>query len=108
VLKFLKKTMKRNGQPEVVMTDKLRLYGAALKVIGNASRQDTGRWRNNRAENSQLTFRRREHAMLRFRRMHSLQKFTTVHASIYNHFNQQRQLCSRDHFKLNRTTLLSE
>jgi putative transposase len=107
-LKFLKKIMKRHGQPEAVVTDKLRSYGAAMKVIGNASRQDTGRWRNNRAENSHLPFRRREHAMLRFRRMQSLQKFASVHASIYNHFNQQRHLYSRDNFKLNRTTALSE
>jgi putative transposase len=107
-LKFLKKIMKRYGQPEAIVTDKLRSYGAAMKVIGNASRQDTGRWRNNRAENSHLPFRRREHAMLRFRRMQSLQKFASVHASIYNHFNQQRHLYSRDNFKLNRTTALSE
>ncbi|CUK10556.1 Transposase IS66 family protein [Shimia thalassica] len=57
-LKFLKKTMKRHGSPEVVVTDRLRSYGAAMKVIGNASRQETGRWKNNRAENSHLPFRR--------------------------------------------------
>jgi len=107
-LKFLKKIMKRYGQPEVVVTDKLRSYGAAMKVIGNASRQDTSRWQNNRVENFRLPFRRREHAMLRFRRMQSLQKFASVHASIYNHFNQQGHFYSRDNFKLNRTTALSE
>jgi len=74
-LKFLRKTMKRFGQPNVIVTDKLRSYGAAMKVIGNADRQETGRWLNNRAENSHLPFRRRERAMLRFRRMRSLQKF---------------------------------
>ena len=107
-LKFLKKTMKHNGQLEVVVTDKLRSYGVAMKIIGNASRQDKGRWQNNRAENSHLPFRRREHAMLLFRRMQSPQKFASVHASIYNHFNQQRHLYSRDNFKLNRTTALSQ
>ena len=60
------------------------------------------RWLNNRAENSHLPFRRREHAILRFRRMQSLQKFATVHFSVYNHFNQERHLRSRDNFKLNR------
>lgn len=48
-LKFLKKIMKRYGQPEAVVTDKLRSYGAAMKIIGNAYRQDTGRWQTNRA-----------------------------------------------------------
>ena len=86
-LKFLKKMMKRHGKPKVIVTDKLRSYGAAMKEIGNAGVQDTGRWLNNRAENSHQPFRRRERAMLRFRRMHTLQKFSAVHASVHNHFN---------------------
>jgi len=106
-LKFLKKIMKCYGQPEFIVKDKLRSYGAAMNVIGNASRQDTGRWRNNRAKNSHLPLRRREHAMLRFRRMQSMQKFASVHATIYNHFNQQRQLNSRISFKPNRVSALS-
>ena len=56
-LKFLRKAMKRYGGPEVVVTDKLRSYGAAMKAVGNADRQKTGRWVNNRAENSYLPFR---------------------------------------------------
>ncbi|HSF90972.1 MAG TPA: IS6 family transposase [Paracoccaceae bacterium] len=88
-LKFLRKSMKRFGSPQVIVTDELRSYGAAMKVIGNADRQETGRWLNNRAENSHLPFRRRERAMLRFRRMRSLQKFVAVHASVHNHFNQK-------------------
>jgi putative transposase len=107
-LKFLRKTMNRYGQPQVIVTDKLRSYGAAMKVIGNASRQVTGRWLNNRAENSHLPFRRRERAMLRFRRMRSLQKFVAVHASVYNHLNQERHLYSRPNFKMNRTAALAE
>jgi putative transposase len=107
-LKFLRKAMKRYGQPHVIVTDKLRSYGAAMKIIGNAERQETGRWKNNRAENSHLPFRRRERAMLRFRRMRSLQKFVTVHSSVYNHFNKERSLSKRDHFKLNRTAALVE
>ncbi len=35
-LRFLRKAMKRFGRPEVIMTDKLRSYQAAMKVIGNA------------------------------------------------------------------------
>ena len=107
-LKFLKKAMKRYGQPEVVVTDKLRSYGAAMKVIGNADRQETGRWANNRAENSHLPFRRRERAMLRFRRTATLQKFVSVHASIQNHFNHESHLYSRINFKLNRAAALAE
>lgn len=107
-LKFLRKSMKRHGQPEVVVTDRLKSYGAAMKVIGNSRRQATGRWLNNRAENSHLPFRRRERAMLRFRQMQSLQKFVSIHSSVQNHFNQERHLYSRSNFKRNRTAALSE
>jgi putative transposase len=58
VLEFLKKTLKRYGRPEIVMTDKLRSYKAAMKVIGNEDREETGHWLNNRAENSHQSFRR--------------------------------------------------
>jgi len=107
-LKFLRKLMKRYGSPTVIVTDRLRSYGAAMKVIGNVDKQEVGRWKNNRAESSHLPFRGRERAMLRFRRMRSLQKFVSVHSSIHNHFNQERHLYSRDNFKLNRTAALSE
>jgi len=72
--------MKRYGAPKTVVTDRLKSYGAAMKDIGNKHRQEVGRWINNRCENSHLPFRRRERAMLRFRRMRSLQKFASVHA----------------------------
>ena len=107
-LKFLKKSMKRHGRPHVLVTDKLRSYGAAMKDVGNAQWQETGRWLNNRAENSHLTFRRRERAMFRFRRTKTLQKFASVHASVSNHFNQERSLSSRDNFKINRAAALAE
>ena len=107
-LKFIRKSMKRYGRPQIIVTDRLRSYGAAMKVIGNAPKQETGLWLNNRAENAHLPLRRRERAMLRFRRMRSLQKFATVHSSVHNHFNQERHLYSRDIFKLNRTAALAE
>jgi len=107
-LKFIRKVMKRYGQPALIVTDRLRSYGAPMKVAGNVGKQQTGRWLNHRAENSHLPFRRRERAMLRFRRMHCLQKFASVHSSVHNHFNQERHLYSRDNFKLNRTAALAE
>jgi len=67
-----------------------------------------GRWANNRVENSHLPFRRRERAMNRFRRMHTLQKFSSVHASIHNHFNQERHLTSRETYKDHRSAALAE
>ena len=70
-----------------------------MKVIGNDGCRETGRWFNNRAENSHQPFRRREAAMAKFRDVKTLQKFASVHASIHNHFNHQRHLTRRDIFK---------
>ena len=107
-LKFLKKLMRRHGRPEAIVTDKLRSYGAAIRDLGNVPHEKDGRWINNRAENSHQQFRRRERAMLRFRQMRCLQKFASVHASIHNHFNYQRSLTSRLHFKEARSAALAE
>ena len=91
-LKFLRKAMKRYGQPDVFITDRLRSYRAALTEFGMAKRQETGRWLNNRVENSHQPLRRRERAMQRFRQTRRLQKFAAVHPSVHNHFNQERHL----------------
>ncbi len=107
-LKFLKRVMKRYGGPWPIVTDQLRSYGAAMKVIGNLERQEYGRWLNNRAENSHQPFRRREGAMARFRDIKALQKFASAHASIHNHFNLDYHLNSRDAFKQNRSAALAE
>jgi putative transposase len=49
-LKFLRKSMKRHGRPETIVTDRLRSYGAALKDLGRGDDREMGRWLNNRAE----------------------------------------------------------
>jgi putative transposase len=107
-LDFLKKIMKKYGAPKVIVTDRLKSYRAAMKIIGNESTQEVGRWKNNRCENSHLPFRRREYAMLKFRRMRSLQKFVSIHASVFNHFNKERHLNSRVTYKVQREAALVE
>jgi putative transposase len=107
-LAFIKKALKRHGRPEAVVTDGLRSYPAAMRQLGNLDRREMGRWNNNRAENSHLPFRRRERAMLRFRRMKTLQKFASVHANVHNHFNTERHLVDRPTYKLFRSAALAE
>jgi len=107
-LKFIKKAMKRHRNPQAIVTDRFRAYAAAMKEIGKAGRQETGRRLNNRAENSHLPFRRRERAMNRFRRMKTLQKFTSVHASVHNPFSQQRHLVGREIDRERRSAALAE
>jgi len=107
-LKFIKKALKRHGRPRAIVTDGLRSYGAALREIGGEDLQQTGRWLNNKVENSHLPFRRRERAMSRFRRMKTLQKFSSVHAQIHNHFSQERHLVSREVYRERRSAALAE
>ena len=71
---FIKSIIKRHGRPETIVTEGLRSYGAALKALGAPGIQETGRWKTNRAETSHQPFRRRERAMLKFRRMGTLQR----------------------------------
>lgn len=107
-LAFLKRVMKRYGRPRVIVTGRLRSYRAAMNVIGNAADQECGQWLNNRAENSHQPFRRQEGAMANFRDVKTLQKFTSVHASIHNHLNLDRHLNRREIFKQNRSAALAE
>jgi putative transposase len=107
-LKFIKKAMKRHGRPKAIVTDGLRSYGAALKELGGMERQEIGLHLNNRVENSHQPFRRRERAMLRFRRMKTLQTFASVHGTVHNHFNQERDLVSRETYKERRSAALAE
>lgn len=107
-LQFLKMALKRHGRAETIVTDGLRSYPAAMRELGNLDRREMGRWKNNRAENSHLPFRRRERAMLRFRQMKSLQKFASVHASFHYHFASERHLIDRQTFKDRRSAKLAE
>ena len=108
-LKFLKKAMRRYGLAKVITTDRLPSYRAAMRDIGiGENRHQMGGRSNNRCENSHLPVRRRERAMLRFRSMASLQIFTSIHGPIYNHFNHERHLISRENYKAKRASALGE
>ena len=107
-LRFMKRAMKRYGRPRSIVTDRLRSYRAALKIIGNVDNQTRQRRFNNCAENSHQPFRRPERAMIKFRRAKTMQKLAAVHASIHNHFNLERHLIRRDKFKHERAAALAE
>ena len=107
-LRFLKRTLKHHGAPKVIVTDRLKSYGAAMKELGHAAKQSIGRGLNNRCENSHQPLRRRERAMGKFRSMKALQKFTAIPASLHNHFNLERHLTSRSTFKRDRAIALGE
>ena len=100
--------MKRDGRPASIVTDRLPSYRAAMKGIGHEGGQETRRWFNNRAEHSQQPLRRREGTMARVRDIKTLQTFTSVPASIHNHFTHQRHLNRRAIFNQGRAAALVE
>jgi putative transposase len=94
--KLMRKLLKRQGlAPAVVVTDKLRSYGAAFAELGLATRHKQGLRKNNRAEVSHQPVRRCERKMQRFKSPGSAQRFLSIHAAVHNTFNLQRHLISR-------------
>ena len=93
--------MKKQGfAPDVLVTDKLRSYGAAKAELKLTARHEQRRRRNNRAENSHLPVRRRERKMQRFKSPGSAQRFLSVHGAVHNNFNLQRHLVSRSTLRI--------
>ena len=95
-LKLLRKLLKRQGfAPTVIVTDQLKSYSAALRLIGFSGHHEQGLRANNRAENSHQPVRQRERKMQRFKSPASAQRFVSIHAAVFNTFNIQRHLVRR-------------
>jgi len=74
--------MKRHGHLRTMVTDPLRFCGVAKTDLDRSDDRETGRWRHNRAKPAHLPLRRRERAMVRFRRMRTLQKRVSEHQEV--------------------------
>ena len=100
-VKLMRKLLKKQGfAPTLLVTDKLRSYGAARLELGLAARHEQGLRQNNRAENSHQPVRRRERKLQRFKSARSAQRFLSMHAAVHNTFNLQRHLVSRSTLRI--------
>ncbi len=85
--KFLRKLLKsQEYTPRVMITDKLRSYGAAKRQIMASVEHRQSKYLNNRAENSHQRTRQREYAMRRFSSPGHASRFCAVHDPVYQHF----------------------
>ena len=84
---------KAGVRPKMVVTDKLRSYGAALRHLRLSCHHEQGLRQNNRAENSHQAVRRRERKLQRFRSPGSAQRFLSMHVAVHNTFNPSAASC---------------
>jgi putative transposase len=96
-LRLLRKLLKKQrSAPRLLVTDKLSSYAAARRELGLSARHEQGLRKNNRAENSHQVVRRRERKIQGFRSAGSAQRLLSMHSVVYNMFNLQRDLVSRN------------
>jgi len=76
-LRLMRKLLRKQGfAPRLIVTDKLRSYGAAFHDLHLTCRREQGLRMNNRAENSHQIVRRRERKIQRFKSAGSAQHFS--------------------------------
>ena len=97
--RFFKKLLKElRYVPRVIVTDKLRSYGAAKRKILPGVEHRQSRYLNNRAEVSHQPTRRQERQMQRFKSARHAQRFLSSHGQIHNLFQLRRhRLTANDH-----------
>src|SRR4051794_25051681 len=93
--------------PRVIVTDKLRSYGAAKRDILPGVEHRQSRYINNRAEVSHQPTRRRERQMRRFKSARHAQRFLSAHSRIHNHFQLRRHRLSAIEYRAARSRAFS-
>ena len=100
VKRLMIKLSKAQGMtPRVIITDKLRSYGAAKREIMPSVEHRSHKGLNNRAENSHLPFRRRERILQRFKSARHLQRFVSIHDPVQNLFHIPRHQMTTSDFR---------
>ncbi|WP_436942865.1 IS6 family transposase [Streptomyces sp. SudanB66_2053] len=85
--RFFRRLLKKTRTvPRVIITDKLRSYGAAHREVMPSVEHRSYKGLNNRAENSHQPTRQRERAMKNFRSVGGAQRFLSAFSGISPHF----------------------
>src|ERR671928_383487 len=93
--KFFRKLLKGlQYVPRVIITDKLKSYGAAKREILPGVEHRQSRYLNNRCENSHRPTRQREYRMQGFKSAGHAQRFLSAYGPITQHFRPRRHLLS--------------
>jgi putative transposase len=93
--KFFRKLLKGlRYVPRVIITDKLKSYGAAKREILPGVEHRQSRYLNNRCENSHRPTRQREYRMQGFKSAGHAQRFLSAYGPIAQHFRPRRHLLS--------------
>src|ERR671923_671650 len=91
--KFFRKLLKGlTYVPRVIITDKLKSYGAAKREILPGVEHRQSRYLNNRVENSHQPTRQRERRMQGFKSPGHAQRFLAAYGPIAQHFRPRRHL----------------
>ena len=93
--KFFRKLLKGCQYiPRVMITDKLKSYGAAKRELLPGVEHRQSRYLNNRCENSHRPTRQREYRMQGFKSPGHAQRFLSAYGPIAQHFRPRRHLLS--------------
>ena len=106
--RFLRKLVKgQGGEPNRLVTDKLRSYGPAHRDVMPSVPHDTSQYANIRAEVSHQPTRQRERQMRRFKSRSQAQRFLTLHGLVQNLFRFGRHLMRAVNARMFRERALS-
>ncbi|MET9385805.1 IS6 family transposase [Streptomyces sp. NPDC002928] len=102
--RFFRRLMKKTGAvPRVIVTDRLRSYGAAHREVMPSVEHRSHKCLNNRAENSHQPTRQRERAMKGFRSTGAAQRFLSAFSGISPCFRPHRHLMSASGYRAEMT-----
>jgi putative transposase len=106
--RLMRKLLKKSAKaPRVMITDKLKSYGAARKDMGLRIEHRQHKGLSDRAENSHLPTRRRERIMKRFKSPRQVQKFLSIHDQVANLFHFPRNKLSAIDYRAARAQAFS-